>query len=64
MEEEQEYLFFFFFEMMDPSHIEAIEREYKQIEDNEAWSQVYQVWYNDEWLACFEEETRRGDSRS
>lgn len=44
VEEEQESLFFFF-EMMDPSHIEAIEREYKQIEDNEAWSQVYQVWY-------------------
>ncbi|XP_063612429.1 tyrosine-protein phosphatase non-receptor type 2-like [Penaeus indicus] len=28
--------------MMDPSHTEAIEREYRQIEDNEAWSQVYQ----------------------
>ena len=29
--------------MTDPTHIEAIETEYKQIENTSAWNQIYQV---------------------
>lgn len=35
--------------MTENSQIDAIDSEYKQFEDSDAWNQVYQVWY----MLCF-----------